>query len=73
MTEITITEAAERAGITTARLRVLCAQNKIKARKIAPRLWLIDEGSLTEWMKDPAKHRAGHPFKLSENEPRSAP
>ena len=46
--EITVAEAARLTGYSLAHCRWLAAQGKIRARKLGPRMWLIDRESLLE-------------------------
>jgi excisionase family DNA binding protein len=40
---ITVIQAAARLGISARRVRVLISQGRIKAVKITPRMWLVNE------------------------------
>ena len=47
---ITINEAKKIAGVTSSYLRRLLRDNRIKGKKISPRLWLVDVRSLNRWL-----------------------
>lgn len=56
---LTVTQAAALAQVGAAHIRKLVAAGRIKADKIGPRAWMVDERSLRAWIDDPAQHRAG--------------
>ena len=54
--EMTLSEAAKIAGVTTATLRRAAIMGTLRARKAGPRAWLVTMSALRAWMANPAFH-----------------
>lgn len=52
---LTIAEASSIIGCSAQRLRVLAAEQKIKAAKVGERAWLIDRKAALHMAENPAK------------------
>ena len=62
---LTVSEAATLIGCSAQRLRVLAAEEKIKAAKVGARVWLIDRKAAQHMAANPAK--TGRPRGVKKN------
>lgn len=56
---MTIRQAAELAGKDESTLRHAIKIGRLKARRISPKVILIEEADLLSWVKDEAAHKRG--------------
>lgn len=55
----TILQAAQRAGVPVTTLRQAVKRKRIAVVRISPRVTLIRESALNQWMNDPELHKRG--------------
>jgi helix-turn-helix protein len=56
---MTIRQAAEKAQRDESTLRHAIKTGKLKARRISPKVILIEDADLQAWLKDDAAHKRG--------------
>jgi excisionase family DNA binding protein len=64
MDVLTVTQAAQELGVSTARIRQLIAEKRITATWVNPRLYLIERADLDEYRKSPPS-KMGRPRKAA--------
>lgn len=62
---ITVSKAAEIAGVSTRRIRQLIESGDLKAIPINPRMWMLHRRAVVSWAKKPQK--LGRPRRSQKN------
>ena len=50
--ELSVTQAAKKAGVQASYIRRLCADGRIQAKKIGGRFWIVNGADLARWMAE---------------------